>query len=156
MVRDRHRGCDMNHERHGVLPGQAEAHRALVHYWIKVLGAALAGGDDTALEAVAREVAGPRLQVKITTPLIPAEALALRQTLEPWSGTESRRSAQPGGVLPAGALLGEASGWTHTEILGRLNAELTDPVPLHPPQLNPVQSRAAPGASTAPTLSVGT
>ncbi|NLT56849.1 MAG: hypothetical protein GXX79_20245 [Actinomycetales bacterium] len=118
----------MNHERHGVLPGQAEAHRALVHYWIKVLGAALAGGDDTALEAIAREVAGPRLQVKITTPLIPAEALALRQTLEL---LERHRVQEIGLNLVASCLLvrwlGEASGWTHTEILGRLHAELTGP-----------------------------
>ena len=111
-----------------VRPGEREAHRALVDYWIMVLGATFADdGDGTALESVAREVAGPRLSVKLTT-ISPAEALELRQVLD---RLERHRVAEIGLNLVACSLLirwlAQASGWSVTEILGRLHAELSGP-----------------------------
>ena len=109
-------------------PGEREAHRTLVDYWIKVLGATFADdGDGTALESVAREVAGPRVQVKLTT-ISPAEAAELRQVLD---RLERHRVDEIGLNLVACSLLirwlARASGWSVTEILGRLRAELSGP-----------------------------
>ena len=107
---------------------ERNAHWILVDYWIKVIGAAFADdGDGTALEAVAREVAGPRLQIKLTT-ISPAEEHGLRQVLD---RLERHRVAEIGLNIVACTLLvrwlAESSGWSVAEILGRLRAELSGP-----------------------------